>query len=168
MVIWLLKLIHKPVSYTHLDVYKRQVHSTFHVCWGAQAGLYYHYGIQKHTLSKKMCGIYRHKILTPKSRLFRGFDDAFLVPHSRYTETKAEDIIKNPLLRLMSVSDRSGVHIVGDTEGRQFFVTGHSEYDAETLQKEYTRDLNKGLNPEIPYNYFPDDNPKLKPRNRCV
>ncbi len=144
---------------------KTNVHSTFHVCWGAQAGLYYHYNIPKYPLPKKMCGIYRHKILTPKVRLFRGFDDEFYVPHSRYTENRAEDIIKDPRLRLMSVSDRSGVHIAGDTEGRQFFVTGHSEYDAETLRNEYLRDIKKGLNPEIPFNYFPDDNPDLKPKN---
>lgn len=142
---------------------KDNVQSTFHICWGAQAGLYYHYGIKKYKLKEKMFGVYKHRLITPKSRLFRGFDEEFYVPHSRHTTVKAEDIEKNPNLKIMAISDEAGVYVVGDKEGTQFFVMGHSEYDADTLAKEYFRDVNKGLDIKVPVNYFPDDDPTKKP-----
>ena len=139
------------------------VHSTFHICWGAQAALYHHYGIQKYPLEQKMFGVFPHRLLTPKSRLFHGFDGEFYAPHSRHTETRAEDILKIPDLRLMAVSDEAGVYAVGNTDGSRFFITGHSEYDAETLDTEYRRDLAKGLDPQIPLHYYPDDDPGKLP-----
>lgn len=142
---------------------KNNVQSTFHICWGAQAGLYYHYGIKKYKLKEKMFGVYKHRLITPKSRLFRGFDEEFYVPHSRHTTVRAEDIEKNPNLKIMAVSDEAGVYVVGDKEGTQFFVMGHSEYDADTLAQEYFRDVNKGLDIKVPVNYFPDDDPTKKP-----
>lgn len=143
---------------------KTHVHSTFHICWGAQAGLYYHYGIQKHILDKKISGVFKHRMLNPKSRLFRGFDDEFMAPHSRHTEVRAEDIEKIPELKIMADSEEAGVYIVGNQSGSQFFVMGHSEYDANTLAHEYFRDLDKGMNPEIPAHYFPDDDPTKQPK----
>ncbi len=143
---------------------KTHVHSTFHICWGAQAGLYYHYGIQKHILDKKVSGVFKHRMLNPKSRLFRGFDDEFMAPHSRHTEVRAEDIEKIPELKIMADSEEAGVYIVGNQSGSQFFVMGHSEYDANTLAYEYFRDLEKGMNPEIPAYYFPDDDPTKQPK----
>jgi len=142
---------------------KDNVQSTFHICWGAQAGLYYHYGIKKYKLKEKMFGVYKHRLITPKSRLFRGFDEEFYVPHSRHTTVRAEDIEKNPNLKIMAVSDEAGVYVVGDKEGTQFFVMGHSEYDADTLAQEYFRDVNKGLDIKVPVNYFLDDDPTKKP-----
>lgn len=142
---------------------KSHVHSTLHICWGAQAGLFYHYGVPKYPLSEKISGIFTHRLLTPKSRLFHGFDGEFLAPHSRNTENRAEDIAKIPELKLMAISDEAGVYAVGSTDGRQFFVMGHSEYDANTLDSEYRRDLDKGLNPQIPRHYYPDDNPEHTP-----
>ncbi len=142
---------------------KTHVHSTFHICWAAQAALYYHYGIPKHLLPEKLSGVFRHRVLNEKSRLFRGFDTYFYAPHSRHTETRAEDIEKIPDLRIMAMSDKAGVYIVGNESGSQFFVTGHSEYDRDTLAKEYFRDLEKGIDPAIPENYFPDDDPKKMP-----
>ncbi len=142
---------------------KDNIQSTFHICWGAQAGLYYHYGIKKYKLKEKMFGIYKHRLITPKSRLFRGFDEEFYAPHSRHTTVRIEDIEKNPNLKLMAVSDEAGAYVVGDKEGTQFFVMGHSEYDADTLAKEYFRDVNKGLDIKVPVNYFPDDDPTKKP-----
>lgn len=142
---------------------KTHVHSTFHICWGAQAGLYYHYGVPKYILDHKISGVFKHRMLNPKSRLFRGFDEHFYVPHSRHTEVRAEDILKIPQLRIMADSDEAGVYIVGNESGSQFFVMGHSEYDADTLAKEYFRDYDKGMNPDIPAHYFPDDDPSKKP-----
>ncbi len=142
---------------------KTHVHSTLHICWGAQAALYYHYGIKKHALEQKMSGVFMHRLLTPKSRLFHGFDSEFCAPHSRHTETRAEDILSCPELRLMAVSDEAGVYAAGNLDGSQFFITGHSEYDADTLDKEYRRDLDKGMNPQIPRHYYPDDNPSNPP-----
>lgn len=142
---------------------KTHVHSTLHICWGAQAALYYHYGIPKRPLAEKMSGVFAHRLLTPKSRLFHGFDSVFYAPHSRHTETRAEDIEKIPELRLMAVSDEAGVYAVGNLDGSQFFITGHSEYDAETLDTEYRRDLAKGLEPHIPRHYYPDDDPSKPP-----
>lgn len=142
---------------------KTNVQSTFHICWGAQAGLYYHFGIKKYPLENKKFGVFKHKLLTPKSRLFRGFDEEFYVPHSRHTEVRAEDIQMHPDLKIMSVSDEAGVYVVGNEDGTQFFVMGHSEYDADTLSKEYFRDVNKGLDIEVPVNYFPDNDPNKAP-----
>lgn len=142
---------------------KTNVHSTFYICWAAQAGLYYHFGIPKYTLDKKLSGIYKHKLLNPKSRLFRGFDSEFTAPHSRNTDIKAEDVLKVSELKLMSVSDTAGVYIVGSKDSKHFFVTGHSEYDVDTLSKEYFRDLGKGINPDVPENYFTDNDPTKPP-----
>ena len=146
-----------------MDWTTTHVHSTLHICWGAQAGLYHHYGIEKYPLEEKVSGIFTHRLLTPKARLFHGFDGEFLAPHSRHTETRAEDILKVSDLRLMAVSDEAGVYAVGNESGSRFFITGHSEYDAGTLDAEYRRDLDKGLNPSIPKHYYPDDNPEKVP-----
>lgn len=145
------------------DWAKTNVYSTMHICWGAQAGLYYKYGIPKYELDKKMFGIYPHKSNDKFNPLLRGLDDVFYVPHSRHTEIRKEDIEKNKDLHILSYSDISGVHIVCDTSCRNFFVTGHSEYDRVTLANEYYRDINKGLKIDVPYNYFPDDNPEKTP-----
>ena len=139
------------------------MHSTFHICWGAQAGLYYHYGIPKYILDKKISGVFSHKVLNKKSRLFRGFDDTFYAPHSRHTEVRAEDIEKVPELRIMAASEEAGVYVVGSADDSQFFIMGHSEYDVDTLAKEYFRDAEKGMNPEVPKHYFPDDDPTKEP-----
>ena len=131
------------------------VYSVFHICWAAQAGLYHHFGIPKYPLEHKMSGLFRHKVLDPYHPLLRGFDDDFTVPHSRYTEVRREDIEKVEGLKLLSYSKQSGVHIVADKSQRLFFSTGHSEYDRFTLRNEYFRDIDKGLDIHIPYNYFP-------------
>ena len=141
---------------------KSNVHSTLHICWGAQAGLYYHYGIQKYDLPKKLSGVFSHTAEKPNSPLFRGFNDVFYMPHSRYTEVRAEDILANDKLELLSTSPEAGVFAVKSENNRRFFITGHPEYDADTLAKEYFRDV-KGLNPDIPTNYFEDDDPEKKP-----
>ena len=146
-----------------MDWTTTHVHSTLHICWGAQAGLYHHYGIEKYPLEEKVSGIFTHRLLTPKARLFHGFDGEFLAPHSRHTETRAEDILKAADLRLMAVSDEAGVYAVGNESGSRFFITGHSEYDAGTLDAEYRRDLDKGLNPSIPKHYYPNDHPEKEP-----
>ena len=146
-----------------MDWSVKNVHSTFHICWGAQAGLYHHYGIQKHMLDKKISGVFSHRMLNPKSRLFRGMDTCFNVPHSRHTTVYAEDIQRVPQLKIMAVSDEAGVYLVSNETGSQFFVMGHSEYDANTLKQEYLRDLKKGMNPKIPKHYFPDDDPTKEP-----
>ena len=142
---------------------KKNVTSTFHICWGAQAGLYYHYGIKKHRLDKKMFGVFKHKVDYKKSILFRGFDDEFMVPHSRHTTILEEDIKKCDDLKILSTSDEAGVYVVATDKGRQIFVTGHSEYDANTLKKEYDRDKNLGLDIDVPKNYFPDDDDTKEP-----
>ena len=142
---------------------KKNVTSTFHICWGAQAGLYYHYGIKKHRLDKKMFGIFKHKVDYKKSILFRGFGDEFMVPHSRHTTVLEEDIKKCDELKILSTSDEAGVYVVATDKGRQIFVTGHSEYDANTLKKEYDRDKNLGLDIDVPKNYFPDDDDTKEP-----
>lgn len=142
---------------------KRNVYSTLHICWGALAGLYYHYNVPKHDLPEKMFGIFRHKTLVPTHPLLRGFDDVFWAPHSRHTEVLASDIKKVHRLEILSVSDEAGVYIVANADGRQIFVTGHSEYDRNTLAKEYFRDIDKGLDIKMPRHYFPDDDPKLSP-----
>ncbi len=142
---------------------KTHVHSTFHICWGAQAGLYYHYGIPKYPLDAKMFGVFEHTVSDRKNMLFRGFDDTFFVPHSRHTEIRAEDIEKCHALEILSVSEKAGVYAVASRDGRQIFITGHSEYDPETLAKEYFRDLSQGKPIAVPENYFPDDNPEMPP-----
>lgn len=144
---------------------KSNVNSTFHICWGAQAALYYHYGIKKHPLDKKMFGIYEHYVVPEKKHkmLLRGFDDTFYVPHSRHTEISEDEINKVPELEILAKSDKAGVYIVTAKSERQFFITGHSEYDSDTLAKEYFRDKDAGLPIDVPYNYFPDDNPENKP-----
>ena len=139
------------------------VYSTMHICWGAQAGLYYHYGIPKYQLPQKISGIFRHRVLDPLHPLVRGFDDDFWAPHSRYTEVRRSDIEKHPELEILTESNAAGVHIIAAKNGRQIFVTGHEEYDRNTLKNEYLRDVKKGLRPMMPQNYFPGDDPKLEP-----
>ena len=139
------------------------VFSTFHICWGAQAGLYHHYGIKKYPLEKKMFGVFPHTVNEKYVKLFRGFDDIFYVPQSRHTEVRKADIEKIDSLKILSESTESGVYIVCSKDGKQIFVTGHSEYDANTLRDEYFRDLNKGLEIEVPKNYFLNDNPDNPP-----
>lgn len=142
---------------------KTNVHSTFHICWGAQAGLYYHYGINKHQLPEKLFGIYPHSADYKRSILLRGFDDVFYVPHSRHTTVLREDIEKVWDLRIIASSPEAGVYAVQTKGGRQIFVTGHSEYDPDTLRKEYLRDKNLGLPIHPPVNYFPDDDDTKEP-----
>ena len=139
------------------------VHSTFHICWGAQAGLYYHFGIQKRTLDKKLFGIFPHTADYKRSILFRGFDDVFMVPHSRHTTVDRADIEKVPKLKILASSEEAGVFALSTRNGRQIFITGHPEYDAGTLNKEYVRDVNAGKPIEIPKNYFPNDDPTKAP-----
>ena len=142
---------------------KEHVHSTFHICWGAQAGLYYHYGINKKPLPEKMFGVFPHTVEYKRSILFRGFDDVFYVPHSRHTTVAREDIEAVPELRILASSEEAGVYAVFTAGGRQIFITGHSEYDADTLKNEYIRDVGAGLNPTVPVNYFRDDDPTKEP-----
>ena len=142
---------------------KTNVTSTFHICWGAQAGLYYHYGIPKYQLPKKMFGVFPHKKVYDHIDLLRGFDDIFYAPHSRHTEVRAEDIEKTDGIRVISASDEAGVYIVASTDMRQFFVMGHSEYEKNTLATEYFRDKDKGLDIDIPKNYFKNDDPSRSP-----
>ena len=142
---------------------KTNVHSTFHICWGAQAGLYYHYGIQKHPLPEKLFGVFPHRADYKHSILLRGFDDTFYVPHSRHTTVLREDIEAVPGLKILASSPEAGVYAVANKEGRQIFVTGHSEYDADTLNREYVRDKKLGLPIHVPYNYFPNDDDTKDP-----
>lgn len=143
---------------------KTHVFSTFHICWGAQAGLYYHYGIEKKPLPKKLSGVYRHRVTHKGSILFRGFDDTFMVPHSRYTTVDREDILAIPGLKILAESEDAGVYAVSNKGGSQVFITGHSEYDADTLLGEYLRDKNAGIDPDIPVNYFPNDDDTQPPQ----
>ena len=142
---------------------KSHVTSTFHICWGAQAGLYYHYGIQKHPLPKKCFGVYPHKVDYKRSILFRGFDETFMAPQSRHTTVYAEEIKKVKGLKILASSKETGVYAVSTSKGKQIFVTGHSEYDKDTLKNEYLRDKEKGLEIDIPKNYFPNDDPSKEP-----
>lgn len=147
-----------------MDWSRDHVYSTLHICWGAQAGLYHHYGIPKYTLDRKMFGVFPHSMsYTRPVKLFRGFDDIFHVPHSRHTEIRREDVLAIPGLRLLSESPMSGVYAVSDMTGRQIFLTGHSEYDPNTLKDEYDRDMAKGLPISLPFNYFPCDDPACPP-----
>ncbi|HIY20479.1 MAG TPA: homoserine O-succinyltransferase [Candidatus Flavonifractor merdigallinarum] len=142
---------------------RTHVHSTLHVCWGAQAALYYHYKIPKYSLDKKLFGVFAHTAVKKQSPLFRGFDDVFYVPHSRHTSTRVEDVLKVPELELLAVSDEAGLFAVKSEDNRRFFITGHPEYDADTLEKEYRRDLDKGLPIDVPAHYFPGDDPNQPP-----
>ncbi len=142
---------------------KTHVTSTLHICWAAQAGLYYHYGVPKYSLDKKLSGVFKHKVNRKTAKLVRGFDNEFYAPHSRYTEVRSEDIKKHKELEILAESEEAGIYIVFTKGGRRIFVTGHSEYDADTLSNEYKRDLDNGINPEIPKHYFPDDNPSKTP-----
>lgn len=142
---------------------KTNVYSTFHICWGAQAGLYYHYGIKKYPTKKKIFGVFPHFCLDETHPLMRGLDDIYYVPHSRHTQIKRSDIAQVKDLQILSYSNEAGVHIVADMECRKFFITGHSEYDRDTLAKEYFRDKDKGLDIELPVNYFPNNDTNLVP-----
>jgi homoserine O-succinyltransferase len=145
---------------------KTNVFSTFHICWGAQAALYYHYGIQKHPLRQKKFGVFSHERTDKSHYLLYGFDDTFFAPHSRHTEVRRDEIEGNPHLRVLSVSSQAGVYAVASDEHHQFFITGHSEYDAGRLALEYFRDLDKGQDIQLPVNYFPDNNPDNTPPMR--
>lgn len=142
---------------------KSHVTSTLHICWGAQAGLYYHYGIKKHRLEKKMSGVFEHRVQKKRNKLVRGFDETFFAPHSRHTETRIEEVKAVPELDIIAVSDEAGLYLAASKDGKHVFVMGHSEYDADTLDKEYKRDSERGLNPEIPVNYYKNNNPLLRP-----
>ena len=142
---------------------KTHVHSTLHICWGAQAGLYYHFGIKKHLMDEKLSGVYPHTVDYKRSILFRGFDETFYVPHSRYTTVLREDIEATPLLKILASSEEAGVYAVITPGGKQVFLTGHSEYDANTLEKEYLRDKALGINPKVPKNYYPGDDDTKPP-----
>ena len=146
-----------------MDWSEDNVTSTMHICWGAQAGLYYRYGVRKYDLPKKLSGIYEHHTFHRKTPLVRGFDDSFFVPHSRYTGVSKEDIVNNPHLDIVAESEEAGPYLIIGDGGKNIFVTGHPEYDVLTLDKEYKRDKKKGLNPDIPVNYYPDDDPTRKP-----
>lgn len=149
---------------TILDWSKHHVTSTLYICWAAQAGLYYHYGIGKHPVDKKIFGIFKHTLNNSLVPLVRGFDEEFLAPHSRHTDIDREDVAKVKDLEIVSESEEAGVYIVTSKDGRQIFVTGHSEYESNTLKNEYDRDMAKGLPIEIPKNYFPDDDPSKPPK----
>ena len=142
---------------------KTHVHSTLHICWGAQAGLYYHYGVPKKDLPEKLFGVFAHKADYKRSILMRGFDDIFWVPHSRHTTVLREDIEAAPGLKILASSEKAGVYAVMNKAGRQIFVTGHSEYDPDTLEKEYLRDKNQGLPISVPENYYPNDDDTMDP-----
>lgn len=144
---------------------KKNVYSTLHICWAAQAGLFYHYGVPKYPLDEKMSGVFTHRNLSPTHPLMRGFDEEFSAPHSRHTEVRREDIEKTAKLEILAESDEAGVYIAASKKKRLFYVTGHSEYDAETLALEYRRDCARGMDPHIPRHYFPDDDPEKTPRN---
>lgn len=146
-----------------MDWSEKNVTSTLHICWGAQAGLYYRYGVKKIALDKKFSGVYPHYPLHKKTPLVRGFDDTFYVPQSRYTGVDKDAILSNSRLEIVSESDITGPYLIVGDEGKNIFVTGHPEYDTVTLDQEYKRDLGKGINPDIPVNYYPDNNPDKKP-----
>ena len=142
---------------------KTHVYSTLHICWAAMAGLYYHFGIPMYQLPKKMFGVFQHAVKTPYVQLLRGFDDVFLAPHSRHSEVHREDIEQVKQLQILTESPLAGVHIVANNNGRQYFITGHFEYDRKTLAEEYFRDLQKGCAIDLPYGYFPQDDPTQEP-----
>lgn len=142
---------------------KTHVYSTFHICWGAQAGLYYHYGINKSLMDKKLFGVFPHNVKYKNSILLRGFDEEFMVPHSRYTTISEADIEKIKDLRILATSEKAGVFAVSTDGGRQIFITGHPEYDKDTLKNEFLRDRNEGLDTALPENYFPNDDETKEP-----
>ena len=142
---------------------RTHVQSTLHICWGAQAALYYHYGVPKVPLPEKMFGVFAHRVEHKNSMLLRGFDDVFMVPHSRHTTVLREDVEKHPELTILASSDEAGVYAIKTDMGRQVFITGHSEYDADTLRREYERDRAAGLPIDVPRHYFPDDDPSRDP-----
>ena len=146
-----------------MDWSAHNVFSTLYLCWGAQAGLYHHYGIPKYPLKEKMSGVFPHSVSKKNVKLLRGFDDLFYVPHSRHTEIRKSDIQKVPDLEILSESQEAGVYIAASRDERKIFVTGHSEYDPSTLKSEYDRDISKGLKIRVPKNYYPDNNPNLQP-----
>lgn len=146
-----------------LDWARRHVTSTLYICWAAQAGLYHYYGIPKYKLDEKLFGVFKHHLHNPQNPIFRGFDDMFYVPHSRHTEVRKADILKIPELTILSESTEAGVYMVMGRNGREFFITGHSEYSPMTLDSEYKRDVSKGMTIDIPQNYYQDDNPQLAP-----
>ena len=162
------KLDFEEVNYwdeltTVMEWSKKHVTSTIHICWGAQAGLYYHYGVRKELLSKKLSGVYRHRVMNRKEPLVRGFDDVFMAPHSRYTQASRQQILDNPRLKVLADSDEAGIYIVIGDGGKEIFVMGHPEYDRLTLDQEYKRDIDKGIEPDLPVNYYPDDDCNRKP-----
>lgn len=142
-----------------MEYTKKNVFSTLHICWGAQAGLYYHYGINKYVLPQKLFGVYKHKLKNTKSELVRGFDEEFYAPHSRHTQVRKEDIKNVPGLKILAESDATGAHIISSKDKRQIFVQGHMEYERETLKLEYDRDIKKGMDIDVPADYFKDDDP---------
>lgn len=146
-----------------MDWSRTHVYSTFHICWGAQAGLYYHYGIGKYDLPEKLFGVFPHKVERRSSMLMRGFDETFMVPHSRHTSIRREDVEACRKLKILASSEQAGIYAMATEGGRQIFITGHSEYDADTLQKEYLRDKNLGLPIHVPENYFPNDDDTQPP-----
>ncbi|MFB5663087.1 homoserine O-succinyltransferase [Alteribacillus sp. HJP-4] len=146
-----------------LEWSKTNVTSTLHICWGAQAALYHHYAIPKHAMDQKIFGVFEHQVKNPNSSLLRGFDDQFFAPHSRYTETRSEDVEQVPDLEILSESKEAGLYLLAAKNGKQIFVTGHSEYDAETLRYEFERDARRGISTKMPINYFPENNHLLKP-----
>lgn len=146
-----------------MDWSRENVFSTMHICWGAQAGLYHHYGVKKYPLDAKKFGIFEHTVAAPNSPLMRGFDAKFLAPHSRHTEVRIEDVARVPELEILATGEKSGLYIAATRDRRQLFVTGHCEYDADTLSREYFRDVDKGLPISVPENYFPNDDPSLEP-----
>lgn len=146
-----------------MDWSEKNVTSTLHICWGAQAGLYYRYGVRKYDLPKKLSGIYEHYPIHKKTPLVRGFDDTFYVPQSRYTGVSKDDIVSNDKLEIVSESEVTGPYLIIAEEGKNIFVTGHPEYDTLTLDQEYKRDMDKGINPDIPCNYYPENDPNQKP-----
>lgn len=162
------KLDFEEVNYwdeltTVMEWSKKHVTSTIHICWGAQAGLYYHYGVKKELLSKKLSGVYKHRVMNRKEPLVRGFDDVFMAPHSRYTQASRQQILDNPRLKILADSDEAGIYIVLGDGGKEIFVMGHPEYDRLTLDQEYKRDIDKGIEPNLPVNYYPDDDCNRKP-----
>ncbi|MCD1655768.1 homoserine O-succinyltransferase [Treponema zuelzerae] len=146
-----------------MDWSKTHVFSTLHICWGSQAALWHHYGVGKHALEEKTFGVFSHRVLNPHHKLVRGFDEAFLAPHSRHTTIRREDIDKVGELEILAESDEAGVFLVASRDGRSIFVSGHAEYDADTLAREYNRDVARGLKIEVPKHYYPDDNPEHFP-----
>lgn len=148
---------------TIMEWTKTHVFSTLHICWAALAGLYYHHNIPKYDLPRKMFGIFEHKVQMKNIQLLRGFDDVFLAPHSRLSEVRREDIEKVSNLRILTESDIAGVHIAANHNGRQYFITGHFEYDRNTLKDEYFRDVDKGIDIHLPHNYFPENDPQNEP-----